>query len=51
MTRAARIAAELSGNRERLWELHLGMRDRLLTSPLMDHRGVARKLETAYRRM
>ena len=46
-----RIAAELAGATDRLCDLRVNMRDRLLASPLMDHRRFARKLETEYRAM
>ena len=46
-----RAAVELATDLERLRELRLSMRERLLASPLMDHRGFARYLESAYRRM
>ena len=44
-------AAALAGNRDRLREVRRSMRQRLVASPLMDHRGFARKLESAYRQM
>jgi len=46
-----RSAKELANDRPRLRELRLTMRDRLLASPLLDHRRFARDLESAYRRM
>jgi len=46
-----RAAAELAADLDRLRELRLCMRERLLASPLMDHRGFARHLEAAYRQM
>jgi len=46
-----RAAAELARDPNRLRELRLTMRQRLLASPLMDHRGFARNLESAYRQM
>ena len=46
-----RAAVDLAGDRDRLRALRLSMRERLLASPLMDHRGFARNLETAYRQM
>ena len=46
-----RIASELGGDPERLQRQRLTKRDRLLASPLMDHRGFANKLQVAYRRM
>jgi len=42
---------QLGADLDRLRELRLCMRQRLLASPLMDHRGFARDLEAAYRRM
>ena len=44
-----RIATGLAGDVSRLRDLRLSMRDRLLASRLMDHRGFARKLEGGYR--
>ena len=49
--RFVRIATELAGDRDRLCDLRANMRDRLLASQLMDHRGFARKLEAEYRNM
>lgn len=46
-----RIAAELAGDVDRQRNLRMTMRDRLLNSPLMDHRGFAQKLEREYRRI
>ena len=46
-----RAAVELATNFDRLRELRLSMRQRLLASPLMDHEGFARDLESAYRQM
>ena len=46
-----RAAVELAKNVDRLRELRLSMRERLRVSPLMDHAGFARNLESAYRRM
>ena len=46
-----RIATELAKDRARLRDLRLSLRDRLLASPLMDHRGFARKLQVEYRKM
>ena len=46
-----RAAVELARDLDRLRELRLGMRRRLLASPLMDHVGFARNLESAYRQM
>jgi protein O-GlcNAc transferase len=45
------VASELARDVARLTDLRRTMRDRLLASPLMDHRGFARKLEAAYREM
>jgi protein O-GlcNAc transferase len=45
------VASELARDVDRLAELRRSMRERLLASPLMDHRGFARKLESAYRDM
>ncbi|MGH8402818.1 MAG: hypothetical protein ACRESO_05380 [Gammaproteobacteria bacterium] len=44
-------ATALAGDVEKLSELRASMRQRLLASPLMDHRAFARDLETAYRTM
>jgi protein O-GlcNAc transferase len=44
-------AAELASDMPRLRELRLSMRDRLLASPVMDHRRFARDLEAAFRQM
>ena len=46
-----RAASELARDVARLTQMRRTMRDRLLASPLMDHRGFARKLEAAYRDM
>src|SRR5438270_7113454 len=46
-----RVASELARDVDRQREMRRTMRDRLPASPLMDHRGFARKLETAYRDM
>ena len=46
-----RIASYSAKAMSRLRDLRLGMRERLLASSLMDHRGFAAKLESAYRRM
>jgi protein O-GlcNAc transferase len=45
------IAAHLANDPTRLRDLRQGMRQRLLGSALMDHRGFAAKLESAYRGM
>ena len=45
------IATELAGDLDRLRDLRLSMRDRLLSSPLLDQQGFARKLESEYRRI
>ena len=44
------VAAGLADDRERLAELRRGMRERLVTSPLMDAQRLARGLEAAYQR-
>ena len=44
-----RIGSELAGDGDRLRDLRQSMRDRLLASPLMDHRGFAQKLQAGYR--
>ena len=46
-----RKAVELATDLDRLRELRLSMRKRLLASPLMDHVGFARNFEIAYRQM
>ena len=46
-----RAAVELATDLERLRELRLSMRKRLLGSSLLDHEGFARNLEAAYRQM
>ncbi len=46
-----RIALELANNLDRLETLRRGMRDRMLSSPLMDEAGFARELDMAYRGM
>jgi predicted O-linked N-acetylglucosamine transferase (SPINDLY family) len=45
------IAIDLARNREQLVSLRQSMRDRMITSPLMDAQGFVRELEAAYRRM
>ena len=44
-------ACQFAGDRQALTELRLGMRERMLTSPLMDGPGFARGVEAAYRMM
>ena len=44
-------AVSLARDIDRLRELRRSMRQRLLASALMDHRGFARNLESAYRAM
>jgi predicted O-linked N-acetylglucosamine transferase (SPINDLY family) len=44
-----RIALELARAPERLSELRASLRPRLSTTPLLDHRGVTRELEAAFR--
>ena len=46
-----RTVVELATDLDRLRELRMSMRKRLLASPLMDHIGFARNLESAYRQM
>jgi protein O-GlcNAc transferase len=46
-----RIALELARDPRRLGELRSSLRERLRQSPLLDHRGVTRELEAAYRQM
>ena len=46
-----RAAVELATDLDHLHELRVSMRKRLLASPLMDHVGFARNLESAYRHM
>jgi len=45
------VATQLAKDPPRIRDLRLTMRERLLTSPLMDHRRFARDLEAAYREM
>ncbi|HZL38580.1 MAG TPA: tetratricopeptide repeat protein [Tepidisphaeraceae bacterium] len=45
------IAADLARDQARLRELRMTMRTRLVASPLLDHRGFAANLESAYRGM
>ncbi|HZL35015.1 MAG TPA: hypothetical protein VFC78_06880, partial [Tepidisphaeraceae bacterium] len=45
------IAADLARDEARLRELRMTMRTRLVASPLLDHRGLAGNLESAYRGM
>jgi protein O-GlcNAc transferase len=45
----ARIAQRLASDPTGLTALRRGLRERLQTSPLLDHRGVTRDLEAAYR--
>ncbi|HZL37227.1 MAG TPA: tetratricopeptide repeat protein [Tepidisphaeraceae bacterium] len=45
------IASDLARDGARLRELRMNMRARLLASPLLDHRGFAANLESAYRGM
>ncbi len=44
-----RIALELAADSARLTQLRVSMRDRMLTSPLMDRGRIAREMEAAYR--
>ena len=44
-------ACQLAGDGQALTELRLGMRERMLNSPLMDGPGFARGVEAAYRDM
>lgn len=46
-----RVTTALANDRDRLRELRLGMRDRLLKSALMNHLAFAANLDAAYRRM
>ena len=46
-----RIALRLAGDREALVQARGGLRQTLRESPLLDHRGVTRDLEAAYREM
>jgi protein O-GlcNAc transferase len=46
-----RVATDLAGNIDRLKELRYGLRERMLTSPLMDAKQFARHVEIAYREM
>ena len=46
-----RIAVSLGRNPEQLSPLRAGLRERLKASPLLDHAGVTRELEAAYREM
>jgi protein O-GlcNAc transferase len=46
-----RIALALARAPQRLKEVRAGLRERLRQSPLLDHRGVTRELEAAYRQM
>ena len=45
------MASELARDVDRLAQMRRSMRECLLASPVMDHRGFARNLEAAYRRM
>jgi protein O-GlcNAc transferase len=45
------IALSLARDPGRLSSLRAGLRDRLRASPLLDHAGVTRELEAAYRKM
>jgi protein O-GlcNAc transferase len=46
-----RIALELANDREELFRLRTGMRDRMRQSSIMDGKGLARSVEAAYRAM
>ncbi len=46
-----RIAVSLGRDPEKLSPLRAGLRERLKASPLLDHAGVTRELEAAYRQM
>ena len=46
-----RAAVGLASDPDRLRELRLGIRDRLLASALMDHQSFTRNLDASYRRM
>ncbi len=45
------IAVALASDFERLTDLRLNLRARMAASPLLDHQGFTRNLESAYRRM
>ena len=45
------IAAQLATDPERLTALRAGMREQMAASPLLDHAGFTRNLESAYREM